>query len=1017
MIFLMRLRCLLSIAVISISALSARAQFYLAGDDPGAVRWNYILTPNYKVIYPKGLDSLSRAYAKALESARMKVGMSAGYIPGETYGARTQVVLHAYTGDSNGSVAWAPMRMDLNTLPEAYSPSAIPWIEELAVHESRHVAQMQFGKDGLLGVSSWLFGELPTGAAAGIFPSTWMLEGDAVVAETALSDYGRGRDGAFLAYYMAAFDKGDRRSWTQWRWGSSRRYAPNHYALGYLTIAGARYLYNDPLFTSTYLKGAANHPLKLSKVRAWFKERSGKHFYDAFDDIYSVFHKQWKAGFLERGEAAEGQALTGTPSWYTSYSSPLLAGDDIYAVKSSLISPAKLVKLDKDGKEKSVMPFAQKSSGLFKAGNKVYWTEPVPDKRWSLAASSRLRVLSEDGSVKDLTRGGRYFNPAVSKDGKISVTEYPVEGGSAIVVLSEDGKELSRFKAPSGIQFTESAFVGDGIFVCYVGEKGMGLGRLKDNGIEEIIHQGPYTITKLKEGEGNLYFISGRDGAEEIYCLDAAGKTSKLFASKYGVTDFNIDGNNIVWMSREHEGNLPFKGSISNMPKREVSFLSWRRNAIADTLASQEKRLAKAAGIDLSAQWNGDISEPKSYNKFLNAFRFHSWLPLGIKYDAISDISDDSALEETSLGATVLFQNTLGTFSGLASYRYMEDELTGKGYRNAFHLSLTYSGLYPVIEAKLDIGERKAIQYGRLLTQNGQLSFEQTRGWLLDCPLVKAEINAYIPFNFSKGGWNKGVVPKLEYIISNDRFNTGAPLLGLGYDLSEIQHTTVFLDYVGGKNSLMQTITASVRAYTMRKQAPSQVFPSIGIGAEVGYRQRISLTKHFSPDLYWYLYGYLPGLSAEQGLKFTALGQHQFDATRFENVVKTRPRGLATDALNNWLAAYAPTQIRLTADYAIPIYLGDIDLLSPVTYIKNFVLTPHYDYTVLKFGHGFSGTGGLSSLGVDFTANVANILWFPYDSKIGISFCYNEGPSFSDIKKTGLPLDRTWIGMVFRTSL
>lgn len=1017
MIFQMRLRCLLSISLISLAAVSASAQFYLAGDDPGSVRWAYILTPHYKVIYSKGLDSLSRAYARALESARLKVGLSAGYNPGETYGARSQVVLHAYTGDSNGSVAWAPMRMDLYTLPEAYSPSATPWIEELAIHESRHVAQMQFGKDGLLRISSWIFGELPTGAAAGVFPSTWMLEGDAVVAETALSDYGRGRDGAFLAYYMAAFDKGDRRSWTQWRWGSSRRYAPNHYALGYLTTAGARYLYNDPLFTSTYLKGAAKRPYKLSKVRAWFKERSGKHFYDAFEDIYSTFHGQWEDSFRSRGTAVEGQRLTGTPSWYTSYSSPLTSGDDIYAVKASLIRPASLVKIGKDGSESSVLPFEQNTSKLFKSGNKIYWSESVPDKRWSLAASSRIRVLSEDGSLRDLTNKGRYFNPAVAADGRISATEYPVQGGSAIVLLSEEGKELKRFEAPDGIQFTESAFVRDGIIVCYVGRKGTGLGWLKDSGIEEIIPQGPYTIKSLIESDGSLYFLSGKDGVEELYCLDAAGNTSKLFASKYGVTSFTIDGDTVVWTSREHEGNLPFKGSLSSMPKSEASFLTWRRNEVADTLAAQEKRLAAAAGIDLTEEWDGDISEPKSYNKLLNAFRFHSWLPLGIKYDAINDLSDDSALEETSLGATVLFQNTLGTLSGLASYRYMKDEFTGKGYRNAFHLSLTYSGLYPVIEAKLDIGERKAIQYGRLLAKYGELSSEQTKGWVLDCPMVKAEIDAYIPFNFSKGGWNKGLVPRLEYVISNDRFNTGAPIFGLGYNLGAFQTKAVFLDYIPGKNSLLQTITASVRAYATRKQAQSQIYPSIGIGAEIGYRQRISLAKHFSPDMYWYMYGYLPGLRPEQGLKLSALGQHQFDATRFENVVKTRPRGLATDALNNWLAAYAPTQIRLTADYAIPIYLGDIDLLSPVTYIKHFVLTPHYDYTIMKFGHGFTGTGGLSSLGADLTAKVANILWFPYDSEIGLSFCYNGGTSFSDIKKTGLPLDRTWFGMVFRTSL
>ena len=258
--------------------IGARAQFYLAGDDPGHLKWNYIRTPNYKVIYPRGLDSLAVVYVRALETNRPRVALSAGYLPGQTYWGATPVVLHAYTPYSNGSVAWAPMRMDLYTLPEAYGPETMPWVQELAIHENRHVAQLQFGADGILKPFTWIFGEAATGLFAGIYPSYWLAEGDAVAAETALSGFGRGRSSDFMAYYMTAFDKGDYRNWEKWRWGSWKRYAPNHYALGYMTVAGGRYLYNDPLFTADYLHLAANRPLKPTKVRAWFKDRSGKSF-------------------------------------------------------------------------------------------------------------------------------------------------------------------------------------------------------------------------------------------------------------------------------------------------------------------------------------------------------------------------------------------------------------------------------------------------------------------------------------------------------------------------------------------------------------------------------------------------------------------------------------------------------------------------------------------------------------------------------------------------------------------
>ena len=40
-----------------------KGQFYEYGQDAGTLQWYRFRTPNYQVIYPKGVDSLARAFA------------------------------------------------------------------------------------------------------------------------------------------------------------------------------------------------------------------------------------------------------------------------------------------------------------------------------------------------------------------------------------------------------------------------------------------------------------------------------------------------------------------------------------------------------------------------------------------------------------------------------------------------------------------------------------------------------------------------------------------------------------------------------------------------------------------------------------------------------------------------------------------------------------------------------------------------------------------------------------------
>ena len=181
-----------------LAGITASAQFYSSGDDPGRLKWSTVTSDNFRIIYPAGNDSLALEYGHALERYRTVLGASIGYEPNSQYRRPMPVILHPYSAQANGSVVWAPRRMDLYTRPQSAAPEPMDWITELAVHESRHVSQMQFAKGRGFGAFNVLVGDLFTGALSAVYPGPALLEGDAVSTETALTRAGRGRSADFL---------------------------------------------------------------------------------------------------------------------------------------------------------------------------------------------------------------------------------------------------------------------------------------------------------------------------------------------------------------------------------------------------------------------------------------------------------------------------------------------------------------------------------------------------------------------------------------------------------------------------------------------------------------------------------------------------------------------------------------------------------------------------------------------------------------------------------------------------
>ena len=388
------------------------------------------------------MDSLARSYYNELQRFTIPLARSIGFEPGALQFGKTPVILHPYTSWSNGSVTWTPRRMELYTMPDPYGSLPQPWVTQLAVHEGRHLAQMQFAYKGWLKYPWYAIGELWPGALAGLYPDPALLEGDAVVAETALTQSGRGRSADFLNYYHVAFDNGDWRDWYQWRYGSYRHYTPDYYTSGYMIVAGTRYFFNDPAFTRRYFKRVTETPWKLFSFQKTVQSASGRKFGESWQKIMQGWRDIWKEEAAARAPFDSMDRVSKEPEFPADYSLETFADGNLYITKSGMDIGAQLITMEKDGSEKVIRAFSATESSLYFDPNRhrMYWSETVRDPRWELAGKSLIRYFStKDHKPRDLTHTGRLFHPCPSPDGEyLSCVEYTNTGSSLIRVISAE---------------------------------------------------------------------------------------------------------------------------------------------------------------------------------------------------------------------------------------------------------------------------------------------------------------------------------------------------------------------------------------------------------------------------------------------------------------------------------------------------------------------------------------------------------------------------------------------------
>lgn len=910
-----------------------QAQYYSLGNDPARLKWKQISFDGWKVIYPQEADSMARVYAALIESAYRHVQK-----PLKVQSRPVPVVLHPYSVYSNGVVTWAPGRVEMVTTPPVGMSYSQMWDRQLVIHELRHVAQISKFEQGVFKPLSWLIGEQAAGLGVGLYLDKFTLEGDAVISETEFSSSGRGRDPSFLMFYKAAFLDGDIRNLQRWKLGSGKKYTPDYYSLGYFLHSHIRTKTDNREYIGEISGSKIKNFYNPMVSRIAYRKVTGKTLNKHFEQIKRESLETWRREDSSRAPFTSYKIHSGKGKDYVSYTNAVaLAPDSLYAVKWDMHEPSRLVLISekrennkgeskKRENEKRLTSLGHINGSPVTNGGKIFWTEKVPSIRWELESYSVLKCFdAKTGKVTKLTKRGILCSPAFSPGGDtLAMAEYFAAGGSSLHLFNSTNMEkISSFPAPHNGQIKEVLFMGKKIYASVIAEEGIALFALEPVS-GEWSRETPWhrrSINRLGRFGEDLVFESDLNGTNNIYGYNPALKSlRRLTNSRFGafLPYPSGDGSLLYYSDFDRNGYKIVSVMKESLLWEPASFLTAASCPAADIMSRQS-----GFSID-TVSLNTEKYVPQRYRKVSHLFRIHSWAPFYYNIDKLKNISYDNFYEIVSPGLTLYSQNTLGTMTGMAAYSYSNKRHSG-------HINLSYSGFWPVIEMEADYNEGNSNYIRLARDMNG-------RKYQFITPVegtssFSSRLMLYLPMNFSGGGWSKGLIPTFLWRYSNDSY----------YSYEKMKYLTY------------QYISAGLQYYKIRSAAPLDIYPRLGIGVNLQFNKVPFSGENYGSLFFARVYGYLPGISGTHGLKLSLSYQHQNfkDKNYLLPNVASSPRG--------YEKKYGKNYVSFSADYAFPVYLGDVNILS-LLYLKRLNVMPFADWA---YNQGELSDNRMFSFGTD----------------------------------------------------
>lgn len=1018
-----------------LSSSAMRAQFYTVGEEPAGTKWMQMKSPDvpeFSVIYPKTADTVLSRYMAMNYLGYLwlsKITNSCGVDYSAPFFKTYPTVIHPFNAASNGVTLWAPRQIHFYSIPPTEMSYPQYWTEQLGIHEGRHAWQMAHFNKGFWKIMSYIFGEQAIGLASGVYPSAWFMEGDAVVAETEIGNVGRGTSPSFLRGTLGSiipealenadeatlkkyFAYGKNRSWDRWRFGSVKYYSPNRYEVGYMINSMARYTSKDPNLSDKILEFERRQPLNVNVVANAFEKytRYTHREYTKDSLLQKYYELNTPTKFLKLmeqqpieykqigGKGEESHQISdrvgGTnKGYYTEYSNVKELGKDQFvAIVSGYGTTPYLVTLPAfytsstvaSEKSEILRPMSYSADGLetYK-GTQIFWSEQVADPRWGQVVKSKIFCYDlTDKSVSEVETEMPYlYKPTIHNDTLYAIQYKPMFRGSSIVAVKDlkNGKTISENNVLyiSENQITDFQINNNALYLCtitnftancYIEKKERG-----NQQSEPLLKINRHIIKNLDLKGDKLYFITDYFG-KDVLCsltdnklitsndkaitneIGTVGSMEVFVTAKepmYSMSDVKIESS-LIDINSYDVSNYSDNIFLSKFDGERGSFV-YKQAAQSIALDPDTLEFINPVAAELNRQLHEKLEplrgkimpatnfQSTPYHKGSHLFHFHSWSPFFADVSGATSGSYDEIVNEGDIGLTAYSQNTLGTAITMLGYSYNLNN-----HKNAGHAKFSYTGWYPVIEASAHIGDKDVL--------GGRTSF-------------RSYLSAYIPLNYSQNGWQRGVTPQLYWQYKN--YENVVNVVGQNAEGENIYR-------VHARERHM--VVGTLGAYSVFPIAKAQYFPRLGIGTRLYAGFSPKGGDYFGSSYAAYTYGYLPGITFNQGVRVSAAYQHQAVKTHFLDNFIAEPRGYTEDI-------YAKDYIRATLDYAIPIYLGDISL-GPIAYLKSVNIVPFADLGLYRRNSTWRNR---SSAGVDVTFRT-HLLRIGYPLSIGFRYARTYRP-------------------------
>ncbi|WP_303310049.1 hypothetical protein [Hymenobacter sp. BT730] len=878
-------------------------QFPVLNQNPPNLRWQELSSPHFRLLYPAGSEQPAQRTIRRLEQVYEPVSNSLGVRP-----RPLTLVLQTQTTISNGFVTILPRHSEFFLTPaqDPFLSGTLDWLDQLAVHEYRHVVQYEKAHQGLSEVAYRLFGYGGLGVATLGVPD-WFAEGDAVGTETILTRSGRGRIPNFDIDLRANLLAGRHFSYPKAVAGSFRDNVPNHYVLGYFLSTYAKRRYGPDVWSAVlnkYYRFPA-YPFSFSNS---LRRNTGLRTEDLYARAMAEVDSIWRRQPQElRPTPATDLVVRPERKVFTQYQYPqYLTDSTLLALKSGLGDISQLVLLSRHQPEQKVyVPgLLNNPEMLSVGGGKVCWPEFRYHVRWGQQVFSELRILNiATGKLTRLASGTRYTAATLSPDGTrlLAVTTNPDYQTQLLVLDAGTGQVLRTLANPEHSFYQHPRWLADGRTAVAVALKPNGktleLLNTETGQRRELLPVASLNLSHPQPWQDYVLYNSPQSGIDNVYAVHlVTGHTFQVTSRPLGAYHAAVspDGRHLAFHEFEATGSRVREMPLDTALWQPVPTAAHDPAAYAEPLVQTDAG-ARTVGPVLpldSLKLDKTVASSRPYRPLAHAFNIYGW-----------GLVQSPAGSGLSVG--VRSQDILNTIQAVAGVGFNQTERTG----NAF-ATLSYQGLFPVLDATIERGQRRESLYTDF---EYPLDSLRTDRW----NYTSLTVGARLPLQLTQSRFSQGLTLGSYYIGQQVS----------GYNLPLRRYTEV-------DNTGLHAIASSASYYRLLRQSKRDVAPRWGQSLLATWRTTPFGTGLRAAQLAGQGSLFLPGIGKHHSLRLRAGYQWQkMRDYRFSAAVFF-PRGQDYRSFQNLSTA--------SLEYRLP--LADTDwTLGRWLYIQRMKAAAFYD--------------------------------------------------------------------------